>query len=82
MPKYDVHALCPECGQFHVVLISAEVSTSFEVYTVSDALNDGILSPDVISPISVVICPNTKKRLPVPPSDRLVLVKTQAQSNP
>lgn len=73
MPHYDIKSLCHECGHFHDILVRVELAKNFEVWTVSDALQEGALSPNEIATISQITCPNTGKLFPAKP-DQMVLV--------
>ena len=65
MPLYDIKALCRDCQQFHDLLIRIKLEKAFDVWTVQDALEDGILSPTQLMPTSKLMCPQTHNEIPV-----------------
>jgi len=73
MAYYDIMAKCQECGQSHNVSLGVEIARDFEVWTVSSALREGILSPAHVMMISRIKCPITGKDSPAE-SDHMILV--------
>ena len=80
MPQYDVHALCPECGKFHDLLVRVTLKGEFDVYTLDDAYKDGQIVSLVLPGIERLTCPNTLNTVPLPPADKLVLVAINQQA--
>lgn len=73
MPLYDIKSHCHACGRFHDILVRVRLARNFEVRAVSDALDEGSLSPSEIATITQVDCPNTGLSIPTKP-DQMVLV--------
>ena len=74
MPQYDIHALCPFCGKFHDLYVRVELAEHFEVRTLSDLYEAGLLSPDLLIAISQIACPQTQEHFLLPSPDKLVVV--------
>jgi hypothetical protein len=73
MPKYDLHILCPNCGDFHDALTRVTLDESFEVLRVSDVYPQGI-PPEFYQAVAQIHCSKTNKPVEHHNPDMMVLV--------
>jgi len=73
MPQYDLHVLCPECGNFHDVLLRVSLEESFEVRNLSD-IYGGKVPPEFYAAIAGQTCPTDRKLISQRNTDQMVLV--------
>jgi hypothetical protein len=74
MFPYDIHALCPHCGDFHDVLVRVQVPEYFEIRNLQDIYETKLLSPGSLVTVSDAICARTGKRFALPSADNMILV--------
>jgi hypothetical protein len=73
MPQYDLHVLCPECGNFHDVLLRVSLEESFEVRNLSD-IYGGKVPPEFYAATAGQRCPTDRKLISQRNTDQMVLV--------
>ena len=81
MPQYDIHALCPLCGKFHDLYVRVELAEYFEVRTLSDLYEAGLLSRNLLIAISRIACPQTQEHFSLPSPDQLVVVSVTVKND-
>ena len=73
MLQYDLYVLCPECGDFHDMLLRISLEESFEVRRLSDVYG-GKVPPEFHAAVSEQTCPTTGELIKQRNPDQMVLV--------
>ncbi len=81
MPQYDLHILCPNCGNFHDALIRVALDESFDVRRVSDIYQQGI-PLEFYQAIDQIRCSKTDRRVEQKMPELMVLVAIGRWSKP
>lgn len=73
MPDYDLHILCPDCGNFHDALTRITLDEPFDVRRVSDIYPQGI-PLEFYQAVAQIHCSATDKLVNQENPDMMVLV--------
>jgi hypothetical protein len=74
MASYHIHALCPNCRRFHDLLVGVEIDKEFDVYSLADAYEKGVVSPAALVGIDYFVCPVSRNKQPLGATQNMVLV--------
>jgi hypothetical protein len=73
MPQYDLHVLCPRCGDFHEMLLRVSLEESFDVRNLGDIYKDKV-PPELYVVVSGEKCPITGEPFGQLRPDQMVFV--------
>ena len=76
MPQYDLHILCPDCGDFHDALVRVTLDDAFDVRRVSDIFQQAI-PLEFYQAIAQIHCPATENPVKQEKPDMMVLVAVE-----